>query len=49
MAEYDDEVLRKQIEEAVKADKDLTSGEDLHFPESFRRIWRNLLAPWNRR
>lgn len=23
--------------------------EDESFPESFRKIWRVLLAPWNRR
>ncbi len=49
MTDYDDDDLRRRVEEAVKADKDLTSGEDLHFPESVRKIWRNWFAPWNKR
>jgi len=23
--------------------------EDVVFPESFRKLWRTLLSPWNRR
>lgn len=48
MTEQDDEAERKRQAEIEKARAE-SAGEDVVFPESFRKLWRTLLGPWNRR
>jgi hypothetical protein len=42
-------VRKRRQEEVEKARAEHNSGEDVVFPESFRKLWRTLLGPWNRR
>ncbi|WP_156432753.1 hypothetical protein [Mycobacterium sp. M26] len=45
----DDDEANKSFEEREKARAEAERGEDVVFPESFRKLMRTLLAPWNRR
>ena len=45
----DDDARRKSFEEREKARLEAERGEDVVFPEGFRKMWRTLLGPWNRR
>lgn len=47
MATDDDQ--NKSFEEREKARAEAERGEDVVFPESFRKLMRTLLRPWNRR
>lgn len=49
MAADDDDARRTSFEEREKARLEAERGEDVVFPEGFRKMWRTLLSPWNRR
>jgi hypothetical protein len=44
-----DAIRKRRQEEIEKAVAEHNSGEDVVFPESFRKIWRTLLGPRKRR
>lgn len=45
----DDQAARQSFEEREKARAEAEHGEDVVFPEGFRKLMRTLFAPWNRR
>ena len=49
MTDQGDAIRKFRQEELEKAYEEGTAGEDPHFPESFRKLWRNLLRTGKRR
>lgn len=45
----DDAIRKARQEELERAYAEGTAGEDPHFPESFRKMWRKLLGTRKRR
>lgn len=49
MATDDDAARHASFEEREKTRAETERGEDVVFPEGFRKLLRTLFAPWNRR
>jgi len=49
MAKRDDTAPRKNSGTPPQPNEPARQTEDVVFPESFRKLWRNILGPWGRR